>query len=485
MKLLKRTLAICMAVAMIMTMLVKVSAVDSTGTITINTGSNNVNGVTFKAYQIFDATASGEKIAYTINTDFTDFFTKINLTDAYFASESATDDEAYQYVNDNVKNENFVEKLKSYIDSKSEIAKKTVTGNEIEKSYEFTELNYGYYAIIPSGGTTYNVNFTTLSRDATTVYLKGSTPSVDKKVNDAEFTSAQIGDTVTFTVTTSLPNLTGYTEYYFKLTDVMSKGLTYVENSLKVSINGKEIGNTGWNIDSNTADNGTTTLTALSPDLIAHNYISLSDVKFTYEAIVNENAIETNTMTNTATIHYGTTSEVTNGGTSDTANVYTYNLAITKQDADDSNKFLAGAEFSLYAGATVEGATLINLIKLDVTADGTNTYRVALPSESEGVTTTTVVSPTNGQIIIYGLKAGNYQLVETEAPDGYNKLSEPESIEIKAVNSNFTHTITVKNSSATLLPETGGMGTIVFTVVGSIGLLVVLASLMKRKKAEK
>ena len=83
-------------------------------------------------------------------------------------------------------------------------------------------------------------------------------------------------------------------------------------------------------------------------------------------------------------------------------------------------------------------------------------------------------------------------MVETKAPDGYNKLDNPTTITIEATsNNNGTDvtvtgdTVTVENNKGSLLPETGGMGTVLFTVVGVGGILAVLYSFMKSNKKNK
>ena len=91
-----------------------------------------------------------------------------------------------------------------------------------------------------------------------------------------------------------------------------------------------------------------------------------------------------------------------------------------------------------------------------------------------------------GKLQFVGLKEGTYQLVETVAPDGYNKLADPIKVVITAsyhddgtLNEwkadfeggsaqNGTHQIQVQNNKGALLPETGGMGTVIFTVAGVV-----------------
>ena len=83
-------------------------------------------------------------------------------------------------------------------------------------------------------------------------------------------------------------------------------------------------------------------------------------------------------------------------------------------------------------------------------------------------------------------------MVETKAPDGYNKLKDPTTITITATSTdngtNVTvsgNNVTVKNNKGSLLPETGGMGTVLFTVVGTVGIIAVLYSFMKSNRKNK
>lgn len=92
-------------------------------------------------------------------------------------------------------------------------------------------------------------------------------------------------------------------------------------------------------------------------------------------------------------------------------------------------------------------------------------------------------SSTNGMINIQGLKSGTYYLKETKAPDGYNLLKEPVKIVVEGddktgqpiirVKDEVVTQVEVKNNKGSILPSTGGMGTTLIYVVGSI---LVLAS---------
>ena len=136
----------------------------------------------------------------------------------------------YNYIKNHVKNNDFTTKLKTYVASKN-ISKVTLSQSNLKAN----NLEYGYYAIIPSIDT-YKPMYTTLSNSNQTVYLKGLEPGVDKKADDENWTSAQIGETVRFTVDSMVPNMTGFDHYVYKFTDVMSSGLTVSEADLNMKI---------------------------------------------------------------------------------------------------------------------------------------------------------------------------------------------------------------------------------------------------------
>ncbi len=162
-------------------------------------------------------------------------------------------------------------------------------------------------------------------------------------------------------------------------------------------------------------------------------------------------------------------------------------MTITKTDGNTQEK-LAGAEFKLYKGNNTDGAP-IQFVDLR-----NGEYRVATDADNQltKTSTSTLVSPTNGIITVKGLDDGKYTLVETKAPDGYNKLDNPTTITIEASSDNngtdvtvTGNDVTVNNNKGSLLPETGGMGTVLFTVVGVGGILAVLYSFMKSNKKNK
>lgn len=475
-KICKKFLAVTTALMMLLINVNAVFAEGPTGTITFHTGSSDVNGVTFKIYKIFDVTTSGSNVGYSVNSDFSKFFEDNNQTG----------DDSYTYVRSNVANSAFQNAIKTYVTTKPVDAKAILTRQTDKKTYTASALEYGYYVIIPSGDN-FTPSFTTLASANQNVYLKGTEPGVDKKVEDAEWTGAQIGDTVHFKVTSSVPNMTGYETYYFKLTDIASNGLTVSDGTLNSKVT---IGSTSLTEGVNyTATVSEQTITIVISNFIDYKDQANEEIVFEYDAVLNEHAVSADPETNTANVHWGNDPEHLKGGKPDIVNVYTYKLTIKKTDG--TNNPLNGAEFELYKGSDVSSGSKLSFVKTEEGA-----YRVAKPRDTSTTTTLTTppatTTPATGLITIEGLDDGTYQLVETKAPDGYNKLEEPKPITISATSGNDGATVnvegnkvTVANKAGTLLPETGGMGTMLFTLVGVAGILVVAYSFVASNKKKK
>ena len=198
---------------------------------------------------------------------------------------------------------------------------------------------------------------------------------------------------------------------------------------------------------------------------------------FTYSAVVNEKAInDTNTSTNKAEVSYGNDPDHLTTGAPSEVKVLTHTLKINK--VDEQNKPLSGAKFALYRNN-------VDSVKLKFVDEGNGTYRIATTDDE--TTTDTLVSPEGGVITVKGLSEGHYVIEETKAPDGYAKLKNTINKTISEdENDPQTETVEEKvtNKTESWLPETGGMGTVIFTVVGVVGVLVILSTYFKKGKKE-
>lgn len=402
---------------------------------------------------------------------------------------------------------------------------KTATGGD-DNTATFDQLVPGYYLVQPDKGSTSATRKTDAmlvnvpSDKAATLQLKSEYPSVEKKVDtDKTESNAQIGQSVNFTLTSKVPDMTDYDTYYFAFKDTMSKGLTFDENSVKVTVDGQELTkDTGFTVVStkeNVADNATEiTIEILNMKQYADK--AGKTITVTYSATLNKDAvvgIEGNK--NEAKVEYQNGPATDNHGTSNPSitTTRTYPVKVQKHAFEDTanlNSVLAGAKFALSTSEVVpiftkdtEGNYTLNdadtntdVVRLVATADG---FRVA-ETNSEGGAVTYFTTVSTSATTINGLKAGTYYLHEIEAPEGYNKLTAPVKVTItettgedgKVNDVNYTvndgtasadSNVKIDNKSGSMLPSTGGMGTIGLTALG-VG-VVALGVLAPKKKKEK
>ena len=111
-------------------------------------------------------------------------------------------------------------------------------------------------------------------------------------------------------------------------------------------------------------------------------------------------------------------------------------------------------------------------------------------TEPVGGSRITTITVKNGKVNIYGLAGKTYTLTETKAPDGYNKLVTPETVNLtegSKAHATFDADVykdggvVVENNAGTVLPSTGGVGTTLFYVIGG-GLMVAAVVLLVTKK---
>lgn len=378
-------------------------------------------------------------------------------------------------------------------------------------------LTSGYYLVFPEMGSTGNA----ISKDDTTARgtdamlvnipknkgntaatIKSTYPTVDKKVQTTggDFKTdgnAQIGDKVTYQLTATVPDMTDYDKYTFKFVDTLTKGLSYVDNSVSVKVGDTAI-TTGYTA---TYDAESKTLTVAFEDLKTTNKgenatVAAGDViTVTYNAYITADAAVTDPATNKVHLEYSTNPDGSGKGesTPSESKVYTYPIEIFKFYKEGKTETgLANATFklSISEDSTAAGIDLVQ----DTTVD--NSYHVK--GEGEKSTITEVTTPDGGKITIRGLKAGTYYLHEVTAPTGFNKLTHPVKIEIAAdekdqskatykINNEAntganSHQVKVENMKGTMLPETGSFGTIGLTILGVA--VVLLGVFAPKKKKE-
>lgn len=378
-------------------------------------------------------------------------------------------------------------------------------------SYESPlEVPSGYYLIKDVDGSQEG------AQDSYTLYIvqvvgkdilidpKADVPTSQKKVDDKNDSDTSedgenwqdsadydIGDEVPYLLTAQLPeNVSAYTSYTLKFVDTMSKGLTYVEGSAEVFVNGASAGKVEPSSAAYSGEEAKyadgTVLTWDLGDIKAAPYNAGDKAVITieYKAELNEKAVM-GSDGNPNKMHIEFSNNPNGDGMGktpdDTNIVFTYKVVVNK--VDENEKPLAGAQFKLEKKLADGSWAVIDRVTI-----------------SEDQTTFT----------FEGLDDGNYKLSETVTPDGYNTI-EPIEFKITAeheilsndprltsLNGNTTTgeitftpntsdgslTTYVENKSGSTLPETGGMGTTIFYVLGAILVLGAGILLIARRRTD-
>lgn len=506
MKRMKKIMALMLAAIMMMAMSVTAFAAEGatgTHTLTVNVKSTSpaqdLKGQTINLYKLFDVTESksGEttNYAYTVNNTY-----KAALASVLNISETSKDEEFAKAVAD---------KTATIQQFANDFTAKALTDNlgvtktsgkiaESNTSYEFTGLDAGYYLVYVTGGKEIQSSLVTVDADTNTVNLKTEAPSITKK---ADKETAEIGQVVKYTVTGAIPDTTGYADYVYKIHDELSAGLDFVNDAngaalgtdataVKVTVAFKDATDANTAPTEATLDSKNNKIMSLdlSAWVKANQTNKGKEFTVTYYAKVNKDAEVTNN--NKASLEYGNNQSDTTTTTPSEAKTNTYPLDINKIKTGSDEK-LAGAKFSLYTSAE-DAKNGENAIEVS----GSNGNYVVDPAST--TTEFESVKSIEGKgynLHINGLEAKDYWLVETQAPEGFNKLTAPIKVTItktgdaewKVSKDGVEETdkiIDIKNSTGSLLPSTGGRGAIAFAVIAALLVFGVAVSFIRDKRKE-
>lgn len=446
--------------------------------------TGTTTGHTYEAYQIFSGDLSGDTLS---NIQWGSGVDATAVTAAL--GEAATKAEALNgKSNDAADAKAFAQAVSAYLKSTP-----TKTVQSASGTTTFTGLEAGYYLIkdktaslAGKEGESYTRFILQVVKD-TTATVKASVPTFVKEVKDnatGNYTSAtdySIGDNIPFQLTATLPsNYDAYSEYELTFNDTLSSGLTYNNDARVFLVNGGSEVNVSSafavSITGNKVVVRAANLKATLPSATASSKLVVR-----YTAKLNDTAA-TGTVGNhnTASITYSNNPNTTGGKTTgetpkSKATVFTYELVVDK--VNESQSPLQGAGFTLFK--KVNGSY----------------------TEVKKFTASTATKFT-----FKGLEAGDYKLVESTTPAGYNTMADieftvsstintaganPTLTALSATSAKATFTTTLSsgtiatkiiNKKGSLLPNTGGIGTTILYIIGSCLVLGAIVLLFARKR---
>lgn len=523
-------LAFTMAFAMGLT----ASAADYTITITKPEGDIDR---TYEAYQIFRGNLDGNTLSdieWGTGIDGAAFLTELQKNAAYTSCTDA---------------KTVAEKLASFTDDSDEavafakLAGKFLTTATATSSTGKITVPAGYYLLKDVTTVTddaLSLNILKVVKDVT-VNPKADHPTVDKKIGTDIATGvaaneATIGDKVPFVIASKVPQMQGYTKYFFVLNDSMTAGLTY-NKDVAIKIGTTTLAADAYEV---TYDDTANTMKIVIKNFIQYKSEAGKDIVVTYSATLNEKADLKDGNKNTVKLTYSNNPNVDYKGDNEPKGTdpvgvtpehvtvtYSTKLQLTKVNGADPNEKLEGVEFQITGTSIKTAVSKGEYFKQDAAGtyyqlkDGTftetaptteteskyvsNSVKYAKVTDSTEQTkmqkvTASGTTDANGLITFEGLGAGTYFITELKTLGGYNLLTAPITVEIKATpgttsctwtakvngeNATFEDDmvkLTVENNKGSVLPITGGIGTTIFYVIG--GLLVcgaVVMAITKKK----
>lgn len=490
------------------------STSNTTGKINIKLHSAD-NGAIFTAYKLLNIANDGSgRLTVSIPTDAQAFWNE------YTGKTSATVGDIKDKINSKTE---AAEKSSSIVNKFVEFTGTRPTGTLSAPAADGkTQITteFGFYAILQTGAPDdghiasapvlaclpmQNPDNNTTWLSEFTIVPKDDTISVTKKVHasdESDFkdeTITNIGDTVTYEIIAELPEYgtdivnNGIT---YTLTDELPSGVTMNDGTVKIELEQK--GTAVFTEDTTLATHTYTPAAASDPAKITVTFNDYKNdinkiydkIKITYNAVLNKDAvIEGGGNINNVTLTYSSHGNQHATTTAD-AKVYTLGLDITKVDKD-GGAALTGAEFEVHKQRDGSDAA-IQFVEI-TGEDGIKRYRVATQAEindgSVEKVTTIKVTDTNGankgKFMLDGLNNTTYWFKETKAPTDYNLPADLFDIEVKPTaytgaenHGDYNGTGTeldfddhrqdgsIQNSTGIDLPVTGGIGTILFTVIG-------------------
>lgn len=359
--------------------------------------------------------------------------------------------------------------------------------------------------------------------DGEVAYAKHEVPTIDKNIVDPGSENSKgddtaFNDTVKFKVDTKFPTYSdAYTSADFNIIDTVSKGLTLDPASVAITVDGKTaVKDTDYTVE---LVDRTMTITFTNTE--DNRYVldnRGASVVVTYNATLNENAgINFDKNTNTVKAEYTNNPTTNEKGETEEKKTYHYTFGIDAE-INGSGSTITKEVYKINENGKVEIVEVeTDNVKVEGPLPGAT---FELRKKSDGSVVRTVVSDANGALVMKGLDAGEYQLVETKAPEGYSldatvhtivitasyqddgllkdytvtvdeqdstyKATYTSEKEVETIVYDKVSSLGIKNTKIAQLPSTGGIGTTIFTI-GGCAIMIIAAALFfaSRRRAVK
>jgi len=552
----RKALSLIMALMMIMALVVALPLTASaagTGSITVSppsSGSLALAADDFEVYKVFDLSymeGPPESYAYTPVADYSGFTPTdpdAKIVWIWMNADSRTDAPTGLGGTLDAAMVTLSKELWKFIESNGidpvTTASKTLSGDNVKIS----GLDSGYYLVSGGGNATGNnpatvgsvcILISVTDGNDSEMALKADAPTIKKWVYDPDetgtpfdpniirnadyvkttgwvkWTDQAIGDNVWFKLDSAVPDMMGYDTYTYTVHDKMQPGLLFNSSSVKVYIDGAEK-TSGYTVSLNPTDGCTFDIAFDPSDFVTLTKGAKIEIIYSAKLDFDNALIYTNHNDNTVYLEYSnnpkTGHEDETGNTpEDTVWVYTYSFDVFKYTGDLANSptALPGAEFVLITnkpdyppGVDVEDpGTWLPGVPITFTYNAvTGVYRYDPDSANY-----TLTSGDDGMIKVEGLDEGTYFLMETKAPEGYNRLPNDATLGVgiynfvgdrmaldtdqtdkMTLNGDAPNVIGIENNAGTVFPSTGGIGRTIFIVIGLTVMAGAAVTLIVRRK---
>lgn len=445
--------------------------------------TNEKAGHVYETYQIFKGDLdTGKTILSNIEwgdgVDGESLLAALQEEEDYSSCESAQDvaDVLKGYGDDSGTLEAFAEKAELYLNGNA-----AGVSTEEKSPYTISVTGDGYYLVKDAGeigqGDAYTKFILQVVRDIE-VEAKADAPTLEKNIVEdtglKEASSASVGDTVEYLLTSKVPEMDGYEKYFFVVHDTLDEGLDFDADSVEIKIGDTAIEASGYDIVTEDLDD-TCTFEIIFKNFIQYKEQAGDIISVSYSATVNQDAVIGSVgNANKAHLEYSNNPNVTQEGDSENPDrpgigdqtgeapdditiTYITGIELIKIDDSEDELRLQGAVFTI----TGEKLNQMRVMKGVYTEDETGTYYklkdgtytenapleetkdryestevlYTLETVTEWVDARETVNTTatvdiNGELHFHGLAAGTYEIEEITAPNGYNLLEKPIQIEI-------------------------------------------------------